>query len=68
MSTPSTGFQLFARERRVRLTTYEREGTPFGHGAQIAVEGDRAYVRTHARARSGSTSSATRKWSWPPPP
>ncbi|MEU3190241.1 MULTISPECIES: hypothetical protein [Streptomyces] len=51
MSTPSTGFQLFARERRVRLTTYEREGTPFGHGAQIAVEGDRAYVRTHARAR-----------------
>ncbi|MCF6525469.1 pyridoxamine 5'-phosphate oxidase family protein [Streptomyces sp. JJ36] len=50
MATPTTGLQLFARERRVRLTTYERDGTPVGSPAAIVVEGDHAYVRTHRRA------------------
>ncbi|MFG3254589.1 hypothetical protein [Streptomyces sp. NPDC048172] len=49
MSTPTTGLRIFARERRVRLTTYAREGTPVGHVSGIAVEGDRAYVRTSGR-------------------
>ena len=52
MSTPTTGLQFFARAKRVRLSTYEREGTPVGYRAHIAVEGDRAYVRTYGRARS----------------
>lgn len=51
MTTPTTGLQLFSRARKVCLTTYEPEGTPVGSSAHIAVEGDRAYVRTHARAR-----------------
>ncbi|WP_016906540.1 hypothetical protein [Streptomyces xiaopingdaonensis] len=51
MTTPTTGLQLFAREKRVRLTTYEPEGTPVAGRCALAVEGDRAYVRTHARAR-----------------
>ncbi|NGO69059.1 hypothetical protein [Streptomyces boncukensis] len=51
MSTPTTGLRLFARERRVRLTAFAREGTPVGRTARIAVEGDHAYVRTHARDR-----------------
>lgn len=42
---------MFARERRVRLTTYERDGTPVGGATNIAVEGDRAYVRTYGKAR-----------------
>lgn len=52
MSTPTTGLQFFAHAKRVRLSTYEREGTPLGYRAHIAVEGDRAYVRTYGRARS----------------
>ncbi|NLU70941.1 hypothetical protein [Streptomyces sp. HNM0574] len=51
MTTPSTGLRLFAREKRVRLTTYEPNGEPVGGPSPIAVEGDRAYVRTYGRAK-----------------
>lgn len=50
MTTPSTGLQLFARVKRVRLTTYEPDGTPVGGPSPIVVEGDHAYVRTYGRA------------------
>ena len=51
MTTPTTGLQLFASARRIRLTTFAREGTPEGHSAAIAIEGDRAYVSTPAKGR-----------------
>ncbi|UGY92069.1 PPOX class F420-dependent oxidoreductase [Streptomyces gobiensis] len=50
MSTPTTALQQFARERRIRLTTYNRDGSPVGSVAHIAVEGDHAYVRVRSRA------------------
>ncbi|MBB1253669.1 PPOX class F420-dependent oxidoreductase [Streptomyces alkaliterrae] len=49
MTTPSSGFDMFAGERRVRLTTYERDGRPVGEAAGIAVEGDRAFFRASRR-------------------
>jgi uncharacterized protein len=54
MATPTTGWQQFAQERRIRLSTYNRDGTPVGALAHIAVEGDRAYVRTRSRAEKTS--------------
>jgi uncharacterized protein len=39
-------FARFAGERQILLTTYRRDGTPVGTPVHIAVEGDRAYVRT----------------------
>jgi PPOX class probable F420-dependent enzyme len=36
----------FARQHTVLLTTYRRNGTPVGTPVHIAVEGDRAFVRT----------------------
>lgn len=51
MTTPTTGLQLFAREKRVRLTTYEPNGSPVGGPSPIVVEGDRAFVRTYGRAK-----------------
>lgn len=54
MTTPTTGFQLFARTRRVRLTTFAREGTPVAHPSAIAVEGDHAYVCTPAKGKQNA--------------
>lgn len=36
----------FVRQWAVLLTTYRRDGTPVGTPVNIAVEGDRAFVRT----------------------
>ncbi len=36
----------FVRQKTVLLTTYRRDGTPVGTPAHIAVDGDRAFVRT----------------------
>jgi len=38
-----------ARQRVVRLTTYRRDGSPIGTAVHIAVDGDRAFVRTPHR-------------------
>ncbi|MEE1929616.1 PPOX class F420-dependent oxidoreductase [Streptomyces sp. TRM 70351] len=51
MTTPTTGLAHFAEERHIRLTTYARDGAPVGGATRIAVDGDRAYVRTCARAQ-----------------
>ncbi len=36
----------FVRQKTVLLTTFRRDGTPVGTPVSIAVEGDRAFVRT----------------------
>ena len=50
MTTPTTLFAPFARQRTVLLTTYRRDGTPAGTPVSIAVEGDRAFFRTYDKA------------------
>ncbi len=39
----------FVRQRAALLTTYRRDGTPVGTAVNIAVDGDRAFVRTPHR-------------------
>jgi uncharacterized protein len=39
----------FVRQWAIRLTTYRRDGTPVGTAVNIAVDGERAYVRTPHR-------------------
>jgi PPOX class probable F420-dependent enzyme len=39
-------FARLAGERQILLTTHRRDGTPVGTPVHVAVEGDRAYVRT----------------------
>ncbi|SCG40080.1 PPOX class F420-dependent oxidoreductase [Micromonospora inositola] len=40
----------FVRQKTVVLTTYKRDGTPVPTAVSIAVEGDRAYVRSFEKA------------------
>jgi uncharacterized protein len=40
----------FINQRTVLLTTYRRNGTPVGTPVNIAVHGDRAFVRTFDKA------------------
>jgi len=40
----------FVRQRTVLLTTYRSDGTPVGTPVNIAVDGDRAFIRTYDRA------------------
>jgi len=37
-------------QKTVRLTTFKRDGTPVGTAVSIAVDGDRAYVRSFEKA------------------
>ncbi len=39
-------FNQFVNQRTVLLTTYRRDGTPVGTPVNIAVDGERAFVRT----------------------
>lgn len=50
--TPATTPQLapFVRQKTIRLTSYRRDGTPVGTAVSIAVDGDRAYVRSFEKA------------------
>jgi len=45
LEMPDT-FNQFVNQRTVLLTTYRRDGTPVGTPVNIAVDGDRAFVRT----------------------
>jgi uncharacterized protein len=45
-----TALARFAKQYAVLLTTYRRDGTPVGTPVNIAVAGDRAYVRTFGAA------------------
>ena len=46
MSTPSRLLKSFVGQWAVLLTTYKRDGTPIGTPVNIAVDGNRAFVRT----------------------
>jgi PPOX class probable F420-dependent enzyme len=42
----AVSFAPFARQRTVLLTTFRRDGTPVKTPVSIAVDGDRAFIRT----------------------
>jgi hypothetical protein len=50
MTASAQAFEPFVRQTNVLLTTYRRDGTPVGTPVTIAVEGDRAFVRTFDKA------------------
>ena len=50
MTTSAEALEPFIRQWAVLLTTYRRDGTAVGTPVNIAVEGDRAFVRTFDRA------------------
>ena len=58
MPSPEEMLKPFIRQWTVLLTTYRRDGTPVGTAVNIAVDGDRAYVRTPT-GRGRSSVSAT---------
>ena len=43
-ATPA--LEPLVRQRTILLTTYRRDGTPVGTPVHVAVDGDRAFVRT----------------------
>lgn len=45
-AAPTLVLEPFVRQKYVLLTTYRRDGTPVGTPVNIAVDGDRAFVRT----------------------
>src|SRR5918995_4709724 len=42
----ATSFAPFARQQTVLLTTFRRDGTPVKTPVNIAVDGDRAFIRS----------------------
>ena len=46
VSASAASFAPFARQRTVLLTTFRRDGTPVKTPVSIAVDGDRAFIRT----------------------
>ena len=46
MTAKTLALEPFVREDTVLLTTFRRDGTPVGTPVHLAVEGDRAFVRT----------------------
>lgn len=46
MTTAAPALQPFVRQRTMLLTTFRRDGTPVRTPVSVAVEGDRAFVRT----------------------
>jgi len=49
MTSFAVMLEPFVRQRAVLLTTYRRDGTPVGTAVNMAVDGDRAFVRTPHR-------------------
>ncbi len=50
MSGTVPPLEPFVAQRTVLLTTYRRDGTPVGTPVNIAVDGDRAFIRTYGGA------------------
>jgi PPOX class probable F420-dependent enzyme len=46
MTAPEQALEPFVHQKNVLLTTYRRDGTPVGTPVHIAVDGDRAFIRT----------------------
>jgi PPOX class probable F420-dependent enzyme len=44
--TPAPALEPFVYQQTVLLTTYRRDGTPVGTPVSIAVDGERAFVRS----------------------
>jgi PPOX class probable F420-dependent enzyme len=49
-AVPAPALAPFVRQKTVLLTTFRRDGTPVGTPVSIAVDGQRAYVRSFERA------------------
>ena len=49
MTSQEDLLEPFIHQRAVLLTSYRRDGTPVGTAVNIAVDGDRAFVRTPHR-------------------
>jgi hypothetical protein len=54
-------FAPFIRQNTVVLTTYRRDSTSVATPVHIAVDGDRAFVRTYDTAGSTNGSATTRR-------
>ena len=50
MTFAADALKPFVRQRAVLLTTYRRDGTPVRTPVNIAVYGERAFIRTYHRA------------------
>lgn len=50
MTGPTLALEPFVHQKTVLLTTYRRDGTPVGTPVNIAVDGDRAVVRTFTKS------------------
>ena len=50
MTSFAVMLEPFIRQRTIRLTTYRRDGTPVATPVSIAIDGNRAYIRTYDRA------------------
>ena len=50
MTFAADALKPFLRQPAVLLTTYRRDGTPVGTAVNIAVDGERAFIRTYHRA------------------
>src|ERR671939_226958 len=46
MTDPAPVLKSFVRQKTILLATYRRDGTPVGTPVNVAVDGDRAFVRT----------------------
>ena len=46
MTTSTSALEPFVHQKTVLLTTFRRDGAPVGTPVHIAVDGDRAFVRT----------------------
>ncbi len=46
VTTSAASFAPFARQRTVLLTTFRRDGTPVRTPVSVAVDGDRAFIRS----------------------
>jgi PPOX class probable F420-dependent enzyme len=46
MTAPTSALEPFVEQKTVLLTTYKRDGTGVGTPVHIAVDGERAFVRT----------------------
>ena len=47
---PSSMLEGFVHQKTILLTTYRRNGDPVATPVNIAVEGDRAFIRTYDKA------------------
>jgi len=67
VTTAPPSLEPFVGQWAVLLITCKRDGTPIGTPVNIAVDGDRAFVRTFDTAWKLSGSATTLRWRSLPP-